>query len=344
MNELNLLSVCDIIANAGHALILGHVNPDADCLGSAFALAKIIRLCGGAASVACDGTVPDRLAFMCGDVLTPDEALAGEYDTVLSVDVASPAQLGSLAVLIPQAKLMIDHHSTGEPFADNLIDSNAAAAGEIVYRIYKELVFSGRIGTSTAVQRLVYAAISSDCGSFKFSNTTPHTHEIASELVAGINHSADGGADTAEIARLLFGRFTVREMTAKMIAIGNMRFYEDGRLGVVVFSKETLTENGLDENDIGNAVETPRCIDGVLVALAIRQTDARTYKISSRANAEIDCAAVCAQYGGGGHTRAAGCTVTAGSVEDAEKLAVASFGAAVREYVALHDGKKTKLI
>ena len=344
MNEMNLSAVCDIIANAGRTLVLGHVNPDADCLGSAFALAEIIRMCGGEASVACDGTVPDRLAFMCGEVLLPDKALSRSFDTVLSVDVASPSQLGALGELIPLVKLMIDHHSTGAPFADSLIDTKAAAAGEIVYRIYKELVFSGKIGTSTTVQRLLYAAISSDCGSFKFSNTTPHTHEIASELVAGINSSTDGGADTAEIARLLFGRFTVREMTAKMIAIQNLRFYEDGRLGVVVFSKETLDSNGLDENDIGNAVETPRCIDGVLVALSVRQTAERTYKISSRANAEIDCAAVCALYGGGGHTRAAGCTVTADTAADAEKLAVDAFGAAVRGYVASHDGKKTKLI
>ena len=228
---------------------------------------------------------------------------------------------------------MIDHHGTGEPFADNYIDSRTSAAGEIVYRIYKELLFRGKIPQSIRALRLIYAAIVSDCGSFKFSNTTPYTLSVAAELTAVINNSTDGGLDTSDISRLLFGHFTVREMTAKMIAIQNMRFFEDGRLGVVLFSSDILSENDLDENDIGNAVETPRCIDGVLVALAIRQTGERTYKISSRANGDIDCAAVCAQYGGGGHTRAAGCTVEASSPEEAISIAVGAFGKAVRDYI-----------
>lgn len=332
MNEVSLYSACDLIERAGKTLILGHVNPDADCLGSAFALAEAVRFCGGEADVACDGKVPDRLSFMCGVVLSPDAA-DGEYDTVISVDVASPSQLGGFDAKIPFVKLMIDHHSTGTPYADNLIDTGASAAGEIVYGIYKELLFRGSIVRSVKILRLLYAAIVSDSGSFKYSNTTPHTHSIASELVAGINSAQDGGPSTDAICHLLFGRFTLREMTAKKIAIENLRLYEDGRLGVVLFTAETLADNGLDESDIGNAVETPRCIDGVLVALSIRQTGEQTYKISSRANAEIDCASVCARYGGGGHTRAAGCTVTADSPSDAEKLAVAEFSSAIREYL-----------
>ncbi len=333
MTERTVYEVCDLVEKAGRTLVLGHVNPDADCLGSAFALREMINSCGGRADVACDGQVPDRLSFMCDAVLTPDGADADGYDTIISVDVASPLQLGKFEALIPQIKVMIDHHASGTPFADNLIKTDASAAGEIVYRIYKELVFRGSIRRNVRVMRLLYAAIVSDCGSFKYSNTTPYTHGIAAELVANINTANDGGLDTDAICHLLFGRFTVREMTAKMIAIKNMRLYEDGRLGVVVFSGETLTENGLTESDVGNAVETPRCIDGVLVALALRQTDERTYKVSSRANAEIDCAAVCARYGGGGHVRAAGCTIEADSPEDAEKIAVGAFGEAVEEYL-----------
>ena len=333
MNELSLLAACEIIKKSGRALILGHVNPDGDCLGSAFALSEIIGMCGGHADVGCDGKVPERLGFMCGEVLSPDKVITNCYDTIISVDVASPGQLGDFAPLIPDVRLMIDHHGSGEAFADNLIDSSASAAGEIIYRIYAQLLQDNAIVPNTRVLRLIYAAIISDSGSFKFSNTTAYTHGIAAELTAAINRSSDGGLSTSDICRLMFGRFTVREMTAKMLAIQNMRFYEDGRLALVVLSSDVLDANGLDESDIGGVIETPRCIDGVLVALSIRQTGGKTYKISSRANADIDCASVCALFGGGGHTRAAGCTVTADSPEDAEKIAVDAFGKALREYL-----------
>lgn len=333
MTELSVFDSAALIAESGRTLILGHVSPDGDCLGSAFALAEIISMCSGKADVACDGTVPARLSFISGEVLSPETADADGYDTIISVDVASPAQLGRFQYLIPRIKLMIDHHGIGEPFADNCIRPTASAAGEIVYDIYKELLLQGKIKCCPRVLRLVYAAISSDTGSFKFSNTTPRTHSIAAELVAGISAADDGGADTADICRLLFGRFTEREMRAKMVAIRNLHLTESGRLGTVVFSRATLEENSLDDRDIGGVIDTPRCIDGVYVALSVRESESGRFKISSRANVDIDVAAVCSKFGGGGHTRAAGCTIVAANADEAEKIAVAAFGEAVREYV-----------
>lgn len=332
MTPLSLYEASSLVADAGRTLILGHVSPDGDCLGSAFALGEIIRMCGGSADVACDGTVPARLSFIGDGVLPPSAVSADGYDTVISVDVASPSQLGLFGALIPKIKLMIDHHSAGDAFADNLIIPTASAAGEIIYAIYKELLLRGTITRSVRFERLVYAAIVSDTGSFKYSNTTSLTHSIAAELVGGISAADDGGLDTPDISRLLFGRFTVREMRAKMLAIQNMRLHEDGRLGVVVFTKKMLAENSLDDGDIGNAVETPRCIDGVYVALSIRESGDGLYKVSSRANVGIDVSAVCAKFGGGGHVRAAGCTIAASSADEAQKMALGAFGEAVREY------------
>lgn len=343
MTALSLYDASTIVSEAGKTLVLGHVSPDGDCLGSAFALGEIIRMCGGSADLACDGTVPGRLSFIGDGVLSPSDVSADGYDTIISVDVASPSQLGSLSALIPNIRLMIDHHSAGEPFADNLIISTASAAGEIIYLIYKELVSRGIVCANRRVERLVYTAIVSDTGSFKYSNTTAETHSIAAELVGGISAADDGGLDTSDISRLLFGRFTVREMRAKMLAIQNMRLLEDGRLGIVVFTKNMLAENSLDEGDIGNAVETPRCIDGVYVALSIRESGDGQYKVSSRANADIDVSAVCAKFGGGGHVRAAGCTIAAQSAEEAETIALSAFGEAVCEYIKTSPQTKARI-
>ena len=95
-----------------------------------------------------------------------------------------------------------------------------------------------------------------------------------------------------------------------------------------------LSEADLTEDEIGNVVDTPRGVEGVLVGISLRQlaADPTQYKVSSRANAEIDCAAVCASFGGGGHVRAAGCTITAESPEEALAMMAEAFGAAVRDY------------
>ena len=95
-------------------------------------------------------------------------------------------------------------------------------------------------------------------------------------------------------------------------------------------------ELGLTEEEIGNVVDTPRGVEGVLVGISLRQlaADPMSYKVSSRANAEIDCAAVCANFGGGGHVRAAGCTITAETPEEALAMMAEAFGEAVRSYGA----------
>lgn len=334
--KITLEDAADAIEKGGRFLILGHVNPDGDCVGSAYALCELIRACGFEAEAAVPCEMPKRLKFLGGDSesLLLNEGDEDAFDVILSVDVASPMQLGDNGRLIPKIAFMLDHHGMGEPFAPNYVDPTASAAGEIVYALYRILRERGRVGVLPEVSRRIYAAIVSDTGSFKFSNTTPGTHIIASELVDEINNADDGGMDTAEVCRSLFGQRTLKELTAQMLAIQNLRFYEDGKLGAVIFTQQMLADAGLTEEEIGNVVDTPRGVEGVLVGISLRQlaADPMSYKVSSRANAEIDCAAVCANFGGGGHVRAAGCTITAETPEDALAMMADAFGEAVRNY------------
>lgn len=334
--ELKLSDVASLICRGGRVLILTHVNPDGDCIGSAFALAGLIKACGGSAKVACPSEVPKRLRFLCGEQEEFGVGDIEDYHRIYAVDVASPNQLGDLGYLIPKIDVMIDHHGMGEAFASNYIDHTAAAAGEIIFELYKMLTDSGAIGRTPDVARAIYAAIVSDTGSFKQANTTPKTHIIASALVEEINNANDGGADTTEVARSLFGQRTLKELTAQMLSIQNLRFFEDGRLAAVLFTQQMLADNELNEEHVGNVVETPRGVEGVLVGLSVKQApdDPTKFRISSRANADVDCAAVCAKFGGGGHVRAAGCTVMAETPEEALETVACAFGEAVREYLA----------
>lgn len=348
-DTVTLEDIADTVASAKNALILTHVNPDGDCIGAAFALRRLILACGGQVRVICPNDLPKRLRFLASDSLymtedeepyntrfDPETEDISVYDCILSVDVASPMQLGDLAVLIPHIRYMIDHHGMGEPFAPNYIDPTASAAGEIIFRLYTGLKQRGTVGIVPEAARRMYAAIVSDTGSFKFSNTTSGTHHIAAELVDEINNADDGGMDTADVCRSLFGQRTLKELTAQMLAIQNLRFYENGRLGAVLFTQQMLADAGLTEEEIGNVVDTPRGVEGVLIGISLRQlaADPTQYKVSSRANADIDCAAVCAAFGGGGHTRAAGCTITADDPEEALARMAEAFGSAIRASAA----------
>ena len=138
------------------------------------------------------------------------------------------------------------------------------------------------------------------------------------------------------MARSLFGQRTLKELTAQMLSIQNLRFFEDGRLGVVVFTRDMLESEGLTDEDIGNVVETPRGVEGVLVGLSLKQApdECTKYRVSSRANADVDCSAVCAKFGGGGHVRAAGCTIVADTPEEALQIAAEAFGEGIRDYLS----------
>lgn len=334
-DTVTLADICDILEEKRKVLIISHVNPDGDTVGSAFALKAIVLALGGEARCVCSKEPASRLRFLYidqEDCTYSDDA--DEYDLVLSIDVASPVQLGELDALIPKIDLMIDHHGMGEPFAANYIDPTASAAGEIVFSIYDELKNRGKIGVIPDAARRMYAAIVSDTGSFKFSNTTPHTHHVAAELVQEINTADDGKGDTADVCRSLFGQRTLKELTAQMLAIQNLRFYSEGALGAVLFTQQMLLDADLTEDEIGNVVDTPRGVEGVLIGISLKQSsaDPRLFKVSSRANVECDVAAVCAKFGGGGHVRAAGCSIEADSPEEALAIAADAFLEAINEY------------
>lgn len=334
-DDISILEICDILEKKRNVLIISHVNPDGDTIGSAFALKAIVMALGNQARCVCPQEPAKRLRFLYID---QDNCTYNgdveDYDLVFSVDVASPGQLGELDCLLPHINFMIDHHGMGEPFATKYVDEKASAAGEIVFSIYRELKNRGSIFTVPDVARRIYAAIVSDTGSFKFSNTTPYTHRVAAELVSEINGADDKKGDSADVCRSLFGQRTLKELTAQMLAIQNLRFYSNGELGAVLFTQQMLADAGLTDDEIGNVVDTPRGVEGVLVGISLKQSQADlcTYKVSSRANVECDVSAVCAKFGGGGHVRAAGCTITADSPEEALEIASAAFLEAIETY------------
>jgi len=294
--------------------VLFHVHPDADAIGSAFALAAFLRENGSPAYCLCADEIPERLRFLTDGVqesVLPDSLPQGfENARFISVDTASPAQMGALYDIYGErVSLMIDHHGMGTPYADHLILPDAAACGEIIFDL---IAASGKEAPEECAA-LLYAAISSDTGGFRYSNTTKETHLRAAALVERI--------DVADISHKLFGIKSLAMLRAEQLGFEKLHLFEGGRIGIASVSFEDKRFNKLQDEHLSTLVDLVRSVAGVEIAVAIRQpTEARSFRVSTRANIDFDVAAVCATFGGGGHRRAAGATVEAKDTAEAERL------------------------
>ena len=316
--ELTFNRLCQALCENKRTLIIYHIRSDADAVGSAFALKEIFSLMGIMSYCVCDDELPERLQFLTdgkqGSVLL-DDGLYADYERVISVDSASPSQLGELFIrLHKDIDIMIDHHESRSVYADYYVDSSAAATGEIIYAISKRLLEMGEIEViSQRILNCVYAAISSDTGGFRYANTTPAALRLAAELM-------EAGVDAAEINRQLFDAKPLKQVQAEGEAAKRLRLYMDGRVASSLMPYSVKKAFELSDEHLGTLIDIPRSVFGVEVAFVVKQeTEEGIFRVSMRANVDFDVAKICATFGGGGHKRAAGCTVEAASIQDAEK-------------------------
>lgn len=310
--------LCQRLCENKSTLIIYHVRSDADAVGSAFALRELLRIMDIPSYCACADEIPERLSFLTdgvqGSVLLEDDMKIG-CDRIISVDSASPSQLGSLFDRVHKSvDIMIDHHAKGTVYADNYIVPDAAATGEIIYAVAKRLLEMGEIeAIPPRVLNCVYAAISSDTGGFRYANATPNTHRIAAELL-------EQGVDAAEINRLLFDSKPLKQLQAEGEAIKRLRIYENGRIAITLMPYSVRSALELEDEHLGTLIDVARSVADAEVAVAIRQeSDGVSFRASMRSAGAVDVSRVCAVFGGGGHVRAAGCNISADSLLDAEK-------------------------
>ncbi len=322
LTEYTLDSVCELLIPKKNTIIIFHVRPDADAIGSGFALKLILEAMGSKTLCVCESEVPSRLAFLTEKYQrsarfeSMDSSF--EFERILTVDTASPSQLGNLqAYFEGKIDLMIDHHENGTKYADYYIRSDYAASGEIVYEIGQRLV---EMGALESIPRdaydLIYAALSSDTGCFKYSNVSPHTHLCAAELIKA-------GVDAAEINHRLFDCKSEKMLAAEAVGFQNVKFYHNRKIAAVIFPYELKKSLELDDEHLETLVDVARAIDGVKIAISARQSTAyRSFRISLRSSCNFDVSVVAKHFSGGGHAKAAACTIEADSIEFAVRLVV----------------------
>ena len=320
MNNISINGICKILMRHRRITIYMHENPDADTIGSCFALVYTLRALGKEAYPLSFDKIPSSLVFMTSGEreFTVSKLPEGfEPDCRVSVDIASPSQFGGYRDAAPTVDLAMDHHAKHDNFAKaQYVDPKSSACAEIVYRVVDKLLY-GDIPKRTA--SLLYAGIAADTGGFRYANTTPYTYKVAAKLI-------EHGADHAEICHSLFECKSKAAMAAEAFALSNVTYFCGGK---ITYTKITLADkaaHGFEDDDTYDVINTIRRVDGVLVAIFAREREPGIYKISTRSACDVDMSKICAIFGGGGHPGAAGCVVSAAELDGAVKRIINECG------------------
>ena len=303
-SPLSVKAFADRLLAAERPLFVMHRRPDGDTVGSTAALIHIARALGKEALGICADSIPERLAFLA-EGITVVNTLPDTPYTAIAVDVATKDQLGAVAALPIKISFMLDHHVVGQPFADHLVIPRAAAAGEIVYAVAEELIARGALPYIPKKAKIaLYAALSSDTGCFRYSNVTPNTLRCAAVLLEGDD------VDAADVNHRLFEMKSEKQLRAEAFAIEHTRTSPDGKIAWVLITDADRRALGVSEEHLETVIDMVRSRAGVEVALAVREQADGTLRASMRSSG-FDVASVAARFGGGGHLRAAGCTIQA---------------------------------
>lgn len=307
--------------------ILFHARPDADAIGSAFALSLLLKELGSPTYCLCADEVPERLRFLTKGLqesVLPETLPPGFTNArFVTVDSGSPSQLGRLFDLFgDRISMMIDHHGRGSTYADYWVEPTASATGELIF----DLVEAAEVAVPQRCRELMYAAISADTGGFRYSNVTAGTHRRAAALL-------ESGLDAARINHLLLETKAPEVMAVERAAMGRLHFYEGGRIAIVTFPYRLKKRLGVADEHMETVIDVARSVAGVEIAVAIRQPKKEnTYRVSMRSAVDFDVSLVCASFGGGGHVRAAGATLQGvGSLKKAEAAVLSAILKVMKE-------------
>ena len=288
--------------------ILTHTRPDGDTIGSASALCVALRQLGKTAHLL-ENREASPFLRQCMLGLTKEEA--GAEDVLVTVDVASPGMLPqSSQSLLGRIALRIDHHSSATSFTDlELVDSGAAACGEIIY----DLIMGMGVEMTKEIAWRMYIAISTDTGCFRYANTTAKTYRVAAAC-------AETGADLYPITQELFDTTSIPELKLQNWMVDNALFLCGGKAAVCAIPPEL--EASVSKEDLEGISGFLRSIQGVKISATLRKNDTGC-KMSVRAVPGFDATEVCRKFGGGGHKGAAGASLSL-SMDEAVNVVAAA--------------------
>ena len=298
-----------------NVLLLTHVRPDGDTIGSAAALCQALRDMGKTAYLLYNPEITDTYAPYAAPYWAPEDFVP---EHIVSADIAALNLLpDNAAAYANRVELTIDHHGSQEFFAaETCLDADAAACGEIIYRVIRELT-----AVTPAIALLLYVAISTDTGCFVYANTTADTHRIAAELL-------ETGIDVGPVNKALFRTKSKTRLAMEARMVADMELYDGDRVVVMSIPLSLRRELHATEADIEELSSLAALVEGTDCGITLRELKPGRVKLSLRTGPRVDACAVCQRLGGGGHKAAAGATVD-GTLEDAKALILKAYRAVV---------------
>jgi phosphoesterase RecJ-like protein len=303
----------------GRALMLGHVHPDADVLGTLLALGAALEGRGWSVVYGGPHPAPAALGFLPGiERYAVLPSVPGTFDVAVLTDCPNPGRTeGLIDQALAQAAVVvnIDHHPDNRRYGHlNWIDTSAAATGEMVYRLLIEL----GLPVTPAIATNLFTAIHTDTGSFRYSNVTPETFRIAAELVVA-------GAEPAAVSAAIYERRASDSLRWLGESLARVRVSEDGRVAWLGLPAGAVPETFVESEEL---VNYPRSIASVRVAGLLREREGQV-KVSLRGKGDVDVQRIAARFGGGGHPNAAGFTVS-GSLDAVTRDVLAAISEAMK--------------
>lgn len=319
----NLLK--EIIGDAKTVVLLGHIRPDGDCIGSCLGLYNYLaeQFPDLLVDLYLDNP-PEKFAYLTNFSQIRKAEQAGKiYDLCITLDSSDTERLG---IFFPYFKtaartFCLDHHITNRGFAQrNYVQPEASSSGEVLYTLLEEDLISREVA------ECIYTGIIHDTGVFKHSNTSPETMRIAGRMIEkGINCSRiidDSFYKKTYVQNQILGR-----------ALFESVLFMDGRCIFSAMRAKDLEFYGADSNDLDGIIDQLRVTDGVECAIFMYETGIHEYKISMRSNTFVNVSKIAAYFGGGGHVKAAGCTLS-GNIHDV----LNNLSSHIQEQFREHDG------
>jgi len=307
MTSLTVKEAAERLRSFDNVLILTHLRPDGDTVGSAAALCEGLRALGKTAYLLPNPGLTDTTA----PYFRPYAAWAGfEPRRVVSVDIATVDLFPENArPYADRVDLAIDHHPSFEGFGwENLVRPSAAAAGEIIYDILAEL------GPITAEMALpLYVAVATDCGCFAYNNTTAHTHAVAAALL-------QTGIDFHAVNKTFFRTKSRKRLALEAAMLSEIEYHDRERVAVLAVPLSLIARVQATETDAEDLSALGGQIEGVDCAVTMRELRPDVWKFSLRTGPRVNATKACALLGGGGHAAAAGGTVEAPFAEAKRRM------------------------
>ena len=294
--------VLEVIREHKTFCIVGHMRPDGDCIGSQLGLALALRNEGKRVTVWNQDAIPLKYKFLVGDGLIEKPKAGQKFDCVIATDCASYERLGKVGDCVKQRKVLIniDHHATNPRYGDvNWVSPREPSTGELIYRLLKV----ARWPITPPIADLLFAAISTDTGSFQYPNTRPGTFHAGAELVTR-------GANLAKICDEVYQSYPLSRAKLLKHVYSKFRLTDNDRIAWLWLKKKDFTRTGAESDDTEGLIDHLRAIEPVVVACVFEEIEPEMTRISLRSKSDrVNVSEICGQFGGGGHPAAAGARI-----------------------------------